>query len=160
MSCVRHCHRHLALIATALALVVWGCDDNTGGCSDDEGLVDGDCVPLSSVGGSGGGSGDAVGSDAGGDVVSSPDAAPDEGPAEVGDGGGQASALGDPCADPDQHTDCHGDYAHYCSVQPGATEGYCSPTGCVETPELCPEGWKCFDLSLFDPSLPSICIEE
>lgn len=50
--------------------------------------------------------------------------------------------------------------APFCSVQPGATEGMCTQSGCVEDPSLCPAGWRCFDLSLFMAGLPSICIED
>ena len=58
--------------------------------------------------------------------------------------------LGAPCADGTTHSDCGCD-ATYCAVQPGATEGMCTRTGCVEDPSLCPEGYSCLDLSAFQP---------
>ena len=67
-----------------------------------------------------------------------------------------SGALGDPCT---TDADC-GCPADYCVLAPGAGEGYCSVTGCVEDPELCPNGYACTDLSRFSPELPSVCSPE
>jgi hypothetical protein len=45
----------------------------------------------------------------------------------------------------------------YCALAPGATTGYCTQRGCKEMPSICPAGWKCFDLSVFQAGAPSIC---
>jgi hypothetical protein len=63
------------------------------------------------------------------------------------------SAFGDTCASSD---DCRCDVS-YCAIQPTAAEGICTRTGCVEDPGICPPTFTCFDLSVFDSSLPSIC---
>lgn len=45
----------------------------------------------------------------------------------------------------------------YCAKMPGSPSGYCTRTGCVETPSVCPSGWGCFDLSKFQAGSPSFC---
>ncbi len=92
----------------------------------------------------------------GGCFVVEPDAAP--GP-DAGDGDGGADAgdvqrLGLSCTATGQ--ECGGD-ADFCAVEPGKTDGFCTRTGCKTQPTLCPDGWICLDLSIFDPTLPSLC---
>jgi hypothetical protein len=47
--------------------------------------------------------------------------------------------------------------AGYCALMPGQTQGYCTATDCKANRSVCPSGWSCFDLSIFDPTLPAIC---
>jgi hypothetical protein len=47
---------------------------------------------------------------------------------------------------------------NYCALAPGQATGSCTHTGCIEDPSVCPSGFQCQDLSIFDPSLPSICV--
>jgi hypothetical protein len=76
----------------------------------------------------------------------------------VGEGGAgtceNPSAFEDPCM---TSADCRCE-VNYCALQPGASEGICTRTGCVEDPSVCPSNLICFDLSVFDSSLPSICV--
>lgn len=69
------------------------------------------------------------------------------------DAGASADNFGAACAD---STECTGT-ATYCAVQPGSRTGYCTVTGCKETPSVCPARWGCFDLSIFQPGGPSFC---
>ena len=68
------------------------------------------------------------------------------------------SFLGKPCTDAVNHSECGGD-ADYCAIQPTQTEGICTITGCMLPDIGCPSGWRCLDLSVFDPMYPAICIE-
>ena len=36
--------------------------------------------------------------------------------------------------------------APFCAIQPGQSSGYCSATGCVANPALCPPGWGCLQV--------------
>lgn len=84
------------------------------------------------------------------------DAAPVDG--SPVDGGADAAVdafahYGDVCAETGE---CEAP-TDYCAVQPGSSAGYCTHTGCVEDEAVCPPEWGCLDLSVFDPTLPSIC---
>lgn len=70
--------------------------------------------------------------------------------------GGDARGFGATCADSEAHSDCSCE-ADYCAKMPGQTQGICTITGCKEDPSICPQGYRCFDLSAFMPDLPSIC---
>ncbi|MFO0729042.1 MAG: hypothetical protein U1E65_35005 [Myxococcota bacterium] len=74
----------------------------------------------------------------------------DAGTSMSGDAG---SSFGIACTD---DAGCGG-ATSYCAKQPGASEGYCTATGCTSAPAVCPTGWSCFDLSVFQPGAPSIC---
>ena len=39
--------------------------------------------------------------------------------------------------------------APYCAVMPGQTVGVCTISGCTVTPDNCPTGYSCLDLSVF-----------
>jgi hypothetical protein len=65
--------------------------------------------------------------------------------------------FGTPCTDGVTHSDC-GCPAPVCAIQAGATEGFCTQIDCVRSPEVCPAGWSCFDLSAIDPSYPPLCV--
>jgi hypothetical protein len=54
---------------------------------------------------------------------------------------------------------CTCDAASFCAVQPGVPEGFCSATGCSADPSVCPEGWSCFDLSMFVDGGTSFCLQ-
>ena len=47
--------------------------------------------------------------------------------------------------------------ASFCAILPGASVGYCTPTGCKADPSVCPAGWGCFDIATIYPGQPSIC---
>lgn len=66
----------------------------------------------------------------------------------------QASAFGDACA---TNADCHCE-VDFCAVNPGASAGVCTRTGCLEDPSICPGAWKCLDLAVFSSDLPAICV--
>jgi hypothetical protein len=81
-------------------------------------------------------------------------------PPAVVDAGSDASTTSDAggdfgksCAD---DTTCSAP-ANYCAKSPGATTGYCTQTGCLADPSICPAGWKCFDVSVFSPGGPNFC---
>ncbi len=71
------------------------------------------------------------------------------------DGGASppVNAFGRTCK---ENKECEG-VASYCAVMPGKTTGYCTATGCKTNASVCPSGWSCFDISLFQPGAPSIC---
>ena len=48
--------------------------------------------------------------------------------------------------------------ASYCAIMPGQAVGNCTATGCVDDPSVCPDDWSCFDISLFAPGQPAICL--
>jgi hypothetical protein len=65
------------------------------------------------------------------------------------------AAYGSPCTD----TAACAAPTNYCAVMPGQTTGYCTTTGCIEDPTVCPSGWSCFDLSKFQPGGPAVCVK-
>lgn len=69
-----------------------------------------------------------------------------------GGSSGSGAPFGAPCAD---HAECTGE-TDYCSEPPGEPR-FCTRSGCVDDPSLCPDDWTCMDLSIFAPGLPSIC---
>ncbi len=101
--------------------------------------------PVVAAGGGEGGaaSSDDVGGASSGGAAGAPEPVDCQAPSE----------FGDECAD---SSECQCD-VDYCAVQPGATSGICTKTGCAEDPSICPADWQCLDLSVFDPTLPSIC---
>jgi hypothetical protein len=54
-------------------------------------------------------------------------------------------------------TDCNGAVS-YCALQPGVPVGYCTAPGCDTTPQICPVGWTCFNVGVFKPGEPYICL--
>jgi hypothetical protein len=142
------------LVVTPLAS---GCMNDR--CGDKLEYVDGVCVEKSSptadqgvdttVAKTDGSSADLVASDASADTVLA-DSVP---AADTG----AITGLGDPCK---TNTECKAT-ADYCAVQPPATTGYCTITGCdPKVPASCPSGYYCFDLSIFDPKLPKMCAKK
>jgi hypothetical protein len=65
-----------------------------------------------------------------------------------------SSQFGDPCT---SDAECHCP-TNYCALQPGQSMGNCTHSGCLEDPSVCPADHMCVDLSVFSPTLPSICI--
>lgn len=65
----------------------------------------------------------------------------------------EMDGFGAPCS-ADADCTCR---AGYCAKMPGEAQGTCTVSGCKEEPSVCPSGYSCLDLSLFAPSLPSIC---
>jgi hypothetical protein len=65
------------------------------------------------------------------------------------------------CTDGVAHSDCQvaAKGINYCARQPGAPTGYCTATGCDTMPTLCPPGWTCFNLGMFQPGLPYMCMK-
>ncbi len=45
----------------------------------------------------------------------------------------------------------------FCAKLPADPTGYCTAVGCLTDPAVCPAGWGCFDLSVLQAGLPSIC---
>jgi hypothetical protein len=43
--------------------------------------------------------------------------------------------------------------ATFCAIQPPATMGFCSKTGCDTTPSVCPTGWSCYVI----PGVIAVC---
>jgi hypothetical protein len=131
----------LLLLCAAGVLQSGGC---ASGATCDEGaeLVRDICVPVSvpppTV-------------DAGSDASASDDAGNDDAAAET--------FLGKTCTDDVDHSECGGE-ADYCAKMPGQAEGICTITGCMLPMTGCPTGWRCLDLSVFDPTYPPICVEE
>jgi hypothetical protein len=84
---------------------------------------------------------------------------PDAGAADASwpeDDGGAAADCPSPGGACTDSADCDCE-AGWCAIEPGETTGYCTRTGCLETPDVCPDGWGCMDLSRFSPALPAIC---
>ncbi|MCP4602244.1 MAG: hypothetical protein GY847_17290 [Proteobacteria bacterium] len=69
---------------------------------------------------------------------------------------GLPSGMGEPCID---HSKCT-DQADFCTSNPFTDKGYCSIKDCTLEPNDCPEGYRCFDPSVFIPDQPTVCITE
>ena len=121
------------------------------GCASDAECPDGyvldsTCVPVTPT------------SDAGGDGDG--DDEPDAADADAADAMGAVceaepefeGGFESPCMDAQNHSECTCE-ADYCALMPGLPEGFCTVTGCVDDPDVCPAGWECFDLSAFVPGL-------
>lgn len=95
------------------------------------------------------------------DAASAPrrDAAPAPRPdaAPAGDGGAAMcimyESFGEPCTTAPECR-CGLDY---CDTYNNANR--CTMTGCKADPAVCPPGWSCMDLSVYGPTLPSICVK-
>ncbi len=57
--------------------------------------------------------------------------------------------LGTTCL---EDADCGGE-TNFCARQPGTPSGYCSIKGCTVSPNDCPEGYTCVDMSQYAPGL-------
>ncbi len=162
-----------------MALLLFACD-NDADCDPGQELIDGACFATSA----GGNANDDDSADddstddqndddqSNDDTDGAPDAST-EGPGTATDAGPLDASIpreaavqapldtdfGDTCTDGQNHTDCGGT-APYCAVQPGASEGNCTHADCLDDESVCPDGWSCFDLSIFSPDLPSICTED
>ena len=79
--------------------------------------------------------------------------APDA-PAPTADADPRFEHFGDVCTVTENCTAPAG----FCAIQPGAPTGFCTATGCLEDPTVCPAHWGCYDLSMFQPGL-SICTQ-
>lgn len=140
-------------VVLAAALPMIGCVDAE--CDAGYVLEGGSCVPAPSDGGASDGGPSDAGADLG-DATSAIDSGP---PGATCDPDAGMVAFGAPCTDATTHAEC-GCPAHHCAVQPGMSAGVCTATGCVENPSVCPAGYRCLDLSVFDPTLPSVCVLE
>lgn len=128
-----------------VSVLAFGCEASST-CDEGYVLEGANCVPDSMS------TGDAsTMSDAGNAADASGDAEPT--PNDGGDGEG-AACFEETCA---SHDDCDCD-ADYCGIRPGESTGYCTYRGCKEDPSVCPESWSCMDLSIYQPTLPSICV--
>ena len=143
----------LALSLSALASGLGCTESEADACSDDQIYDDGACIPkpAATAGSSSGSAAGAPASSDGGAPASSAGGAP---PASDGGAGSSDAPFGASCAD---HPDCMGT-TDYCAVSPVAPS-YCTVAGCDEAPELCPEGWACFDVSQFKAGEPWICMQ-
>jgi hypothetical protein len=125
--------RSTLLVLASVALAAGACDP-TDPCDPGQAFSNGVCVSL----------------------IDAAPPAPDAAPASD-----DASPAADACTD-DLGSTCTSDddcgcVSRYCAIQPGDPDGYCTRTGCLDDPSVCPEGWGCLDLSMFFPGLPSIC---
>lgn len=82
------------------------------------------------------------------------------GDAGATDSGGSDTAItfGTPCKDGVNHSDCQSATTTVCLIAPGDTVGQCSAINCDQNPSVCPTGWSCYDLSVFQPGAPYGCV--
>jgi hypothetical protein len=162
---------NILLVSAVLGFQSLGCGDGT--CGARQVRVDGDCVAYdtylatangasssgasssgaSSSGGSPGGA-SSSGASSGGSRSGGANAGGASGGVSEADGGASNNEVefGGLCA---AHTDCGGE-TNYCAMPP--TEPfYCTASGCDASPDICPEGFQCFDLGQFVPGEPFIC---
>ncbi|MFT3924651.1 MAG: hypothetical protein QM778_19075 [Myxococcales bacterium] len=129
----------LGSLVLCMGALLGGClEDPEDSCSSNEKFENKVCVPDT---GDGDGDGDDTQADAGSDSGTQ--------------GGVDATGFGTVCT---KDAECMPN-APYCAIMPGAPNGYCTKQGCtVDNPgAVCPTGWTCFDLSVFDPSLSTMC---
>ena len=152
--------RRISLLLTATALVFGlACSESEkDACGDQQVYEDGACraKPAASAGSSAQ-AGSTTTSEGG--VPAGEGGAPaatDGGAPGATDGGAATgdSPFGATCAD---HADCQAP-TDYCAKSPVAPP-YCTASGCDTAPELCPDGWTCFDVSQFAPGEPWICMQ-
>lgn len=62
--------------------------------------------------------------------------------------------FGAPCTD---STSCAAP-TDFCLPPPGGI-AYCTRSGCLADPTMCPTGWTCVDLSVYQAGLPAVCIQ-
>jgi hypothetical protein len=80
----------------------------------------------------------------------------DAGSADAGCGAPLKAKLGETCK---ADGDCNCE-APYCAIMQNAAEGYCSIKDCTLSPDDCPGGYQCFDLSIFSSELPRYCAKQ
>jgi hypothetical protein len=66
----------------------------------------------------------------------------------------KTSGFGEPCS-ADSQCRCGKDL---CAIIPGETCGFCTRSGCLADPSICPGGWMCYDASAFQPGY-SLCVK-
>ncbi len=125
---------HLAWAGLLLPLAVGSCIGEGDACDENMVFTDGACVPVVPDGG--------------------PD--PDGGNNGSDEDDNLPTGMGDNCQSDE---DCTGE-AGYCSFNPQAGSGYCTLKDCVEEPNDCPGTYSCFDMSIFGPTLPTVCLNE
>lgn len=138
---------HTALFALLLASA---CDAESP-CDPGQRYTQGACLTVGAAGASGAPAGD--------DASAPVDAASGDDAGAVTDAGCTAaveSKLGAVCTG-DADCNCA---SPYCAIMPNAAQGYCSLRDCSMVPDDCPSGYHCFDLSIFDPSLPRFCAQD
>lgn len=133
----------MASLLAAGVLWISGCLGDR--CDPGQILTNGQCVATS----------DALPPDSGqGDLgASTPDAG---GAGDMGAGDTVAQNLGQACV---KSEDCDG-VASFCVVMPGQTTGYCTIKDCTITPNDCPKGYTCMDISSYVPGIPNLCIKQ
>lgn len=141
--------RPIVLVAFALAAGIGCTQSEDDACAKDQVYDNGACRPKpAGVSGSGGDAGSPAEPTDGGSAPSaggsSSEGGSDAAPADV--------AFGATC---DTHADCGG-ATDYCAKGPTAPP-YCTAKDCNDNEDICPEGWECFDVSLFVPGEPWIC---
>ena len=75
-------------------------------------------------------------------------------PGLTSEAGGGAAIFGKDCTG---QAECGGDVS-YCALQPGVPVGYCTAPGCDTKPQICPVGWSCFNVGVFKPGEPYVCL--
>ena len=138
-------HKDTAIIALlaflpGIGLPVTGCLKDR--CDAGQILVAGQCSPVTAS------------MDAGGRDGSSDRRA--RGDSSLQDGRENGAALGATCKGEE---DCS-DNATFCVVMPGDETGYCTIEKCTVTPNNCPSGYLCMDISLYVPGIPNLCIAQ
>jgi hypothetical protein len=70
---------------------------------------------------------------------------------------GPHRGFGDPCTDPEDPVECI--YAADVCVPLPGQDPFCSALGCLDDPAICPPGWMCVDVSMFDPrAVGGVCL--
>ena len=65
------------------------------------------------------------------------------------------ATFGSACFTATAATDCGCDTG-FCAAMPGQ-QGFCTHSGCLQDPPVCPSGWTCMDLSAYGQQGLSIC---
>ncbi len=133
--------RNTAASAALSALAAWAFDACApfASCDPDQRLQAGLCLPAG---------GSPPSADAGTVDGSGPPASCSGDAASTGEFGRACTAQAD-CSCP----------APVCAIQPGAKSGYCTQIACDRSPEVCPAGFRCVDLSVINPSYPFTCLQ-
>jgi hypothetical protein len=63
------------------------------------------------------------------------------------------AGFGEPCTANEQCR-CGKDL---CAIIPGQTCGFCTRSGCLQDPSICPQGWTCYDASAYQAGY-SLCV--
>jgi hypothetical protein len=130
-------------------LAAWSCGGDK--CDPGYELSNHTCVPAAPSSGGSSSAGESSSDGSAGENSDSGGNAGDGAPA--GGAPSCSTTFGDSCT---EAGNCSCD-TNFCAAMPGQT-GFCTHDGCLEDPDVCPDGWSCMDLSSFVPDL-SMCVE-